>query len=142
MYAFMVMTYNFLQDGHPPHTFAAQFDCGNRVSCLTNTRVDIINEIEEWADQRTVTSLESSTPNASGERSSIGSRIFWINGSAGTGKTTIAYTMAGMRSKFLARVSSALKMTLHAVTLNSYSLRLLINWDNSTLFFETRSAKW
>ena len=94
MYAFMVMTYNFLQDGHPPHTFAAQFDCGNRVSCLTNTRVDIINEIEKWADQRTITSLESSTPNASGERSSIGSRIFWINGSAGTGKTTIAYTMA------------------------------------------------
>ena len=88
------MTYNFLQDGHPPHTFAAQFDCGNRVSCLTGTRTDIINEIKKWADRRTVTSFESSTSIVSQKRSSIDSRIFWINGSAGTGKTTIAYTMA------------------------------------------------
>ena len=61
MYAFMVMTYNFLQDGHPPHTFAAQFSCGNRISCLTGTRTDIINKIEEWVDRMTVASFELST---------------------------------------------------------------------------------
>ena len=94
MYAFLVVTYNFLQDGHPPHTFAVQFDCGNRVSCLTGTRVDIINEIKEWADRRVVISIKSSTSDIRRENSSTDSRIFWINGSAGTGKTTVAYTMA------------------------------------------------
>ena len=94
MYAFLVVTYTFLQDGRPPYTFAAQFDCGNRVPCLTGTRVNIINEIKEWADRRVVVSIKPSTSDIRRENSSTDSRIFWINGSAGTGKTTVAYTMA------------------------------------------------
>ena len=42
----------------------------------------------------TVASFELSTSIVSQKSSSINSRIFWINGSTGTGKTTIAYTMA------------------------------------------------
>ena len=56
--------------------------------------MDIIKEIKEWADRREIPSFKSSTSNDRRENSSINSRIFWINGSAGTGKTTIAYTMA------------------------------------------------
>ncbi|KAH0552981.1 hypothetical protein GP486_006821 [Trichoglossum hirsutum] len=44
--------------------------------CLPNTRVDILNEIREWADERH-------------ER-----HIFWLSGFAGTGKSTIARTIA------------------------------------------------
>lgn len=51
--------------------------------------MDIIKEINEWAD-RAIASFELSTS----ENSSTHCRIFWINGSAGTGKTTIAYTIA------------------------------------------------
>jgi hypothetical protein len=62
--------------------------------CLDGTRTHIINQINCWIDQTfntesgvllTSDDTSDSTPN---------SRIFWINGSAGTGKTTIAYTIA------------------------------------------------
>ncbi|QRV80558.1 Vegetative incompatibility protein HET-E-1 [Ceratobasidium sp. AG-Ba] len=46
----------------------------NRGSCTENTRVDVLRELQEWAD------------GASPER------IYWLNGMAGTGKTTIAYS--------------------------------------------------
>ncbi|KAF8748415.1 Polysaccharide lyase family 8, N terminal alpha-helical domain [Rhizoctonia solani] len=48
----------------------------NRRSCTEGTRANILLELNEW-------SLDSSKPN-----------IFWMNGMAGTGKTTIAYTFA------------------------------------------------
>jgi hypothetical protein len=44
--------------------------------CLQNTRVDVLKEIMAWAD-------------ADDERC-----IFWLNGMAGTGKSTIARTIA------------------------------------------------
>lgn len=44
--------------------------------CLQNTRVNVLNEIRSWADGQD-------------ER-----RIFWLNGLAGTGKSTIARTIA------------------------------------------------
>ncbi|KAK6527688.1 hypothetical protein TWF694_004669 [Orbilia ellipsospora] len=44
--------------------------------CLPDTRVDVLKEIEEWAD------------------SSGGRCIFWLKGMAGTGKSTIARTIA------------------------------------------------
>ena len=94
MYTFLAVTYNLLQDGDPPHTLTGKFNCGGRIPCLTGTREDIITEIDEWADRRALASFESSTSNIRQEHSSTDSRIFWINGSAGTGKTTIAYTMA------------------------------------------------
>jgi cob(I)alamin adenosyltransferase len=45
-------------------------------TCLTNTRVDLLEDIYNWANGRD-------------ER-----RIFWLNGLAGTGKSTIARTVA------------------------------------------------
>ncbi|ELU37582.1 adenylylsulfate kinase domain-containing protein [Rhizoctonia solani AG-1 IA] len=48
----------------------------NRRACTKETRVQILLDLEKW-------SLDPSQPN-----------IFWMNGMAGTGKTTIAYTFA------------------------------------------------
>jgi len=45
-------------------------------TCLHNTRVDVLQEIRNWADGRD-------------DR-----RVFWLNGLAGTGKSTIARTIA------------------------------------------------
>lgn len=52
--------------------------------CLSGTRTDIINQIKEWA------SVESSPH---------GKCIFWLNGIAGTGKSTISRTMADFFSQ-------------------------------------------
>ncbi|KAJ4160080.1 hypothetical protein NW754_003204 [Fusarium falciforme] len=45
-------------------------------TCMKNTRVSILNEIHEWANDPTSTTL------------------FWLNGMAGTGKSTISRTVA------------------------------------------------
>jgi Mrp family chromosome partitioning ATPase len=45
-------------------------------TCLTNTRVELRRQIEEWV------------------RNSNGKSIFWLSGMAGTGKSTIARTVA------------------------------------------------
>ncbi|KAH3293674.1 hypothetical protein KXV87_007259, partial [Aspergillus fumigatus] len=45
-------------------------------TCLPNTRVDLLSEISKWAE------------------SCEGKHIFWLNGMAGTGKSTIARTVA------------------------------------------------
>jgi NACHT domain len=44
--------------------------------CLSNTRVELLSQITEWAEDRN------------------GKPIFWLNGMAGTGKSTIARTVA------------------------------------------------
>ena len=44
--------------------------------CLSNTRVELLSQITEWAKDRN------------------GKPIFWLNGMAGTGKSTIARTVA------------------------------------------------
>lgn len=49
--------------------------------CLANTRVDLLQDISSWITD------EASKP------------ILWLNGMAGTGKSTIARTVAGDRSK-------------------------------------------
>jgi len=46
--------------------------------CLHGTRVEILDEIEQWAR-----SMEPNVP-----------RVFWLNGSSGSGKSTIAHTIA------------------------------------------------
>jgi len=43
--------------------------------CLSNTRVELLSQITEWAKDRN------------------GKPIFWLNGMAGTGKSTIARTV-------------------------------------------------
>ncbi|ELU37280.1 adenylylsulfate kinase domain-containing protein [Rhizoctonia solani AG-1 IA] len=48
----------------------------NRRACTPNTRSSILLELNQWSVDRT-------KPN-----------VFWMNGMAGTGKTTIAYTFA------------------------------------------------
>src|SRR5579872_5548241 len=58
------------------HTINAGHKSGNRQGCLKGTRVDILQQLEEWLDD---------------EQSQ---RVFWLNGLAGTGKSTIAQTFA------------------------------------------------
>ena len=67
-----------LQDGHPPHVVSATFeslDAQKVVRCFEGTRVDILDQVYRWIDDG---------------RSDV-TRIFWINGSAGTGKTVILF---------------------------------------------------
>ena len=58
------------------HTVNAGHRCGNRQGCLEGTRKGVLKDIEDWfaSDQ--------------------GQRVFWLNGLAGTGKSTIAQTFA------------------------------------------------
>src|SRR5271170_5954207 len=64
---------------HLPYAVDAPFDSYHRqheLTCLENTRVDVLRQIFDWADGQD-------------ERC-----IFWLNGLAGTGKSTIAQTVA------------------------------------------------
>ena len=54
----------------------AGYQYGNRNGCLKGTRESVLNEIEQWSED-----FEESP-------------IFWLNGLAGTGKSTIAQTIA------------------------------------------------
>jgi len=58
------------------HTGDAGYLCGNRQGCLKGTRKEVLWEIECWLNEKQ------------------GQRIFWLNGLAGTGKSTIAQTFA------------------------------------------------
>jgi hypothetical protein len=66
------------------------------VPCLEGTRTDIIDQILLWIGQKSGTESDAISAGASATANSC---IFWINGSAGTGKTTIAYTIAKACSK-------------------------------------------
>jgi hypothetical protein len=62
-----------------PYAVEAPFNSFNRQhepSCLSGTRIDVLREIDDWADKR--------------DRQ----HIFWLSGLAGTGKSTIARTVA------------------------------------------------
>lgn len=54
----------------------AGYEHMDRSGCLKGTRVALLNEVDEWAED------------------SAGPRIFWLNGLVGTGKSTIAQTVA------------------------------------------------
>jgi len=58
------------------HTANAGHRCGNRQGCLKGTRKEVLRDIGDWL---------------TGEQ---GQRVFWLNGLAGTGKSTIAQTFA------------------------------------------------
>ena len=58
------------------HTVDAGFRCWDRRGCLRGTRKDVLWEIDQW-----LTSKQDQ-------------RVFWLNGLAGTGKSTIAQTFA------------------------------------------------
>ena len=57
-------------------TADASYLCGNRQECLKGTRKEVLWEIKHWLTDR------SEQP------------VFWLNGLAGTGKSTIAQTFA------------------------------------------------
>ena len=58
------------------HTAGAGFLAGNRRGCLKGTRRDVLFQIEQWLMDKK------------------DHRIFWLNGLAGTGKSTIAQTFS------------------------------------------------
>ena len=58
------------------HAPDAGYRCGNRQGCLRGTRQDVLGDIDRWLT------------------SELDQRIFWLNGLAGTGKSTIAQTFA------------------------------------------------
>jgi len=58
------------------HTDRAGYNSGNSQGCLRGTRVDILLQLEHWLKDK-------------GDH-----RVFWLNGLAGTGKSTIARTFA------------------------------------------------
>src|SRR5579872_1660198 len=54
----------------------AEYRHGSRVGCLKGTRTTVLDKIELWT------------------RDPDGQPVYWLNGLAGTGKTTIAQTIA------------------------------------------------
>jgi hypothetical protein len=58
------------------HTVEAGYRSGDREGCLRGTRGDILQQLERWLDDKQ------------------GKRVFWLNGLAGSGKSTIAQTFA------------------------------------------------
>jgi WD40 repeat protein len=58
------------------HTVEADHRCGNRQGCLGGTRGDILQQLDDWLED------------------TQGQRVFWLNGLAGTGKSTITQTFA------------------------------------------------
>ena len=78
-----------------PHTITARFDCNSNLQpCLEGTRQDVLHKIHQWIDHDPASPvMENVVSNADNLQTA---HIFWLNGpgSAGTGKTTIAYTIA------------------------------------------------
>ena len=58
------------------HTDEAGYGSGNRQGCLRGTRADVLLQLERWL------------------KDGQDHRVFWLNGLAGTGKSTIAQTFA------------------------------------------------
>lgn len=73
----------------PPHAKRARYDSVHeRRRCLEGTRTGVLGQIEAWILRQPVIGSAISCTTSSG------TPIFWVNGLAGTGKTTIAYTVA------------------------------------------------
>jgi hypothetical protein len=90
----MVKIYMWFQGGSVPHAITARYDCNDKLQpCHEGTRNDILSMIHRWVDYGDVV---SPMMNASEQDKLMTARVFWINGpgSAGTGKSTIAYTVA------------------------------------------------
>ena len=58
------------------HTIDAGYLCGGRKGCTKGTRIDVLLQLENWLNDEQ------------------DKRVFWLNGLAGTGKSTIAQTFA------------------------------------------------
>jgi DNA polymerase III delta prime subunit len=78
--------------GGLPYAISARFDCNDKLHpCHEGTRTTILNKIHQWVDQ--IDPLDETELGADIVPATC---VFWLNGpgSAGTGKTTIAYTVA------------------------------------------------
>jgi len=60
------------------HVTDAGYLCGDRQGCMKGTRRDVLSQLERWSNDEQ------------------DKRVFWLNGLAGTGKSTIAQTFAEM----------------------------------------------
>ena len=58
------------------HATDAGYLCGDRKGCMKGTRRDVLLQLENWLNDE------------------LDKRVFWLNGLAGTGKSTIAQTFA------------------------------------------------
>ena len=81
--------------GLNPNSISARFDSHDREQCLDGTRVEILAGLDHWMDDKAFVAhccpiylTKSST------YSPLVPPIYWINGLAGTGKTTISFTFA------------------------------------------------
>ena len=54
------------------HVSNAGYLCGDQQGCMEGTREDVLHEIKSWFDNKE------------------DKRVYWLNGLAGTGKSTIA----------------------------------------------------
>ncbi|KAF7333332.1 WD40 repeat-like protein [Mycena venus] len=79
--------------GSLPHAVKAAFEAEERELCWDTTRTSILSEISQWTDIDGV-KLTAGGQSIIGDPGHNDSCIFWMNGSAGTGKTTIAATVA------------------------------------------------
>ena len=86
------------------HTIGASYLSGNRQGCLRGTRKGVLWEVEHWLS------------------SEQEQQIFWLNGLAGTGKSTIAQTFAErmfadgkLGASFFCSRDSADRSTLQAI---------------------------
>src|SRR6202045_2598585 len=78
---------------NPPNAIAAHFRCkGGLVPCLPGTRVKVLEEVFQWISCTEHRPVPCDSPGLG--KCAESPRIFWINGLAGSGKTTIAFTCA------------------------------------------------
>ncbi|RPA84993.1 hypothetical protein BJ508DRAFT_412407 [Ascobolus immersus RN42] len=93
-----------LLEKHLPYAHSATFNHSYRFSsetneedptCLPGTRVAVLDKITSWIN--TSSSLTISSPSKENESKAI----FWLTGMAGTGKSTIARTLASSHSSTL-----------------------------------------
>lgn len=86
------MTVSFL----PTYARRAQHDSDIvRRGCLQGTRVDILDDAYRWIMESSVEAakvVKAATAESTADVASVG-HFLWINGLAGTGKTTIAYSL-------------------------------------------------
>ncbi|EKM61750.1 uncharacterized protein PHACADRAFT_204904, partial [Phanerochaete carnosa HHB-10118-sp] len=77
----------------PPFAALARFDSSREecTTCLEGTRTGILEDIYTWATNQHV---PDDTANSATQPASHQSNVFWLNGQPGSGKTTIARTVA------------------------------------------------
>src|SRR5882762_303259 len=74
----------------PRHVSAARFDYrAGRVPCTEDTRTEVLATIYDWFKGGNL-----NTDEVLPTRGNVQGRIFWLDGVAGTGKSTIAQTVA------------------------------------------------